>query len=214
MEFLAILKRVNALIFLVSMAGAVVVLIILAIQYFIVSKDISKSKNLLLSVLAGLILLSTAAIIPTLLLSFLKEVPGSELRNVDFPTGSEPPVITFDDRDGGGGGGTGRDNGGDSKKRGLLPLSARAVRVASRSTAAAENRSSQIVRISWSKPTGVTLHQTRPYRIYWPDNTTGATSVDEVYFDEYGGARSYTVEAFAPNGTTVAKGTVSIPSTR
>ena len=68
---LAILKRLQAFIALITAAGAVLILIYLGLRYFTAKGEVSKTHEYLKYVLLGLVLLSLAATIPTLLLSFL-----------------------------------------------------------------------------------------------------------------------------------------------
>lgn len=70
-EPFAILKRLQAFITLISSAGAVLILMYLGLRYFTAKGEVSKTHEYLRYVLIGLILLSLAATIPTLLLSFL-----------------------------------------------------------------------------------------------------------------------------------------------
>ena len=72
MEALAILQRINGFIFLVAMAGSVLILIWLGIRYFTQQKETEKTNKFIMYVIMGLILLIIAGTIPTLLISFLK----------------------------------------------------------------------------------------------------------------------------------------------
>ena len=73
MDALKILQRINGFIFLVSITGAVLILIYLGTRYFM-SKggDVDKIHASLRYIVIGIILLIVAGTIPTLLISFLK----------------------------------------------------------------------------------------------------------------------------------------------
>ena len=60
------------MIFLVALAASVFFLIYIGIQYFAVPGEKQKQHALVTQVLIGIIFLSLASIIPTLILSFLK----------------------------------------------------------------------------------------------------------------------------------------------
>lgn len=68
---LAVLQRLQAFITLVTTTGAVLILIYLGLRYFTAKGEVTKTHEYLKYVLIGLILLSLAATVPTLLLSFL-----------------------------------------------------------------------------------------------------------------------------------------------
>lgn len=72
MEALTILRRINTLIFLVSITGAVVIFIWLGIKYFMAKTETEKTNKFVMYVIAGIILLIIAGTVPTLILSFLK----------------------------------------------------------------------------------------------------------------------------------------------
>ena len=71
-QLLKVFLRMNALVFQVSLLASVLILVYLGIKYSTHPGDLAKNHKNLLYVLVGVMLLSLAAIIPTILLSFLK----------------------------------------------------------------------------------------------------------------------------------------------
>lgn len=71
MAELNILIRITKFIGALSFSGAVIVLIWLGFQYLTASGKVSEVNKSVLTVLAGLIIMTVAAMIPTLILSFL-----------------------------------------------------------------------------------------------------------------------------------------------